>query len=80
MSSTPSRPHRDIIPRQTSSPPSSKRRRVVAPRQVIPDLVQIAQAETDCELLSGNNVISCFPTAGISIPQDEWATLVCKSS
>lgn len=39
----------------------------------------IAVAENQCQFLSGNNIISCFPTNTTTIPQHEWATFVCTS-
>ena len=82
----PSHTKRDHIwPRQTAPPslptPSySKRRRTVCPRQAIADLSSVIQAETKCQLDSGNEIISCFPTAGVSVAQEQWASFVCKSS
>ena len=80
MPNSPSRPQRDIWPRQTNLPSYSKRRRVLAPRQTITDLSQVIQAETECQLDSGNEVISCFPKAGVVVPQEQWASFVCMSS
>ncbi|PPQ85997.1 hypothetical protein CVT26_012754 [Gymnopilus dilepis] len=64
------------------TPPPTKRRRVhveLEERQIIADQSQVAQAKQACQLLSGNNVYSCFPTADTVIPQHEWATFVWNS-
>lgn len=37
-------------------------------------------AKTRCQLLSGNDVISCYPTSDTVIPQHEWASFVCAYS
>ncbi|KAJ6554915.1 hypothetical protein DFH09DRAFT_1365902 [Mycena vulgaris] len=37
-------------------------------------------AETNCQIHSGNEVISCFPTADIVIPQHQWASFVWNSN
>lgn len=37
------------------------------------------EAETACQLTSGNEIISCFPTASTTIPQHQWASFVCES-
>ncbi|KAK0244140.1 hypothetical protein EDD85DRAFT_945461 [Armillaria nabsnona] len=39
----------------------------------------VEQAEYNCEVNSGNEVISCFPTADSVFPQHQWATLVWNS-
>jgi hypothetical protein len=49
---------------------------VVATRLVLTRCVPAA-AETQCELQVGNDVISCFPTADIVVPQHQWVTFVC---
>lgn len=36
-----------------------------------------ASAETQCQFLSGNNIISCYPTNDTVVPQHEWTTFVC---
>ena len=79
MVAAPSRTQFNIGPEKTTTP-TRKRRRVVAPRQIIADQSQVSQAESRCQLLSGNDIISCFPTASTVIPQEEWATFVCMSS
>ncbi|KAF8630884.1 hypothetical protein AX17_005242 [Amanita inopinata Kibby_2008] len=48
-------------------------------RQVLADQHQIEEAKTNCQLLSANNIISCFPTADTVIPQHEWAAFVWNS-
>ncbi|PFH53360.1 hypothetical protein AMATHDRAFT_73535 [Amanita thiersii Skay4041] len=48
-------------------------------RQVIAFQDQIEEARRQCQLLSGNNVISCFPKANTIIPQHEWAAFVWNS-
>jgi hypothetical protein len=80
----PSRTHRHAIwPRQTDPPaavPSySKRRRTVYPRQTIADMSSVIQAEEQCQVDSGNEVISCYPTAGVTVAQKQWASFVCMS-
>ncbi|KAJ3574480.1 hypothetical protein NP233_g1752 [Leucocoprinus birnbaumii] len=49
------------------------------PRQVIADQSQVERAANQCQLLSGNDIISCFPTAGTEIPQHQWAAFVWNS-
>ncbi|EAU85807.2 hypothetical protein CC1G_05024 [Coprinopsis cinerea okayama7 len=55
------------------------RRDGLVARQIVAEQALIEQARRDCQLLSGNEIISCFPTAGISIPQHQWATFVWNS-
>jgi hypothetical protein len=74
MSPSPSRGNTNW-PAATAHP--NKRRRV-APRQIIADSAEVIAAEETCED-SGNQIISCFPTTGTVIPQEEWATFVCMS-
>ncbi|KAF9474158.1 hypothetical protein BDN70DRAFT_936867 [Pholiota conissans] len=62
-------------PTPPPTPTSHKRRR----RQVITDQSEVAQAMTDCQINSGNNVFSCFPTDSTRIPQHQWATFVWNS-
>jgi len=40
-------------------------------------LIHIENARTQCQLLSGNDVISCFPDANTFVPQSEWTSFVC---
>ncbi|KAF7292050.1 NAD(P)-binding protein [Mycena indigotica] len=54
-----------------------KRRR--RKRQVIADQSVVDSAKARCENASGNEVLSCFPTADVSIPQHQWATFVWNS-
>lgn len=49
------------------------------PTQRVSD-VTIAEAKSRCQFLSGNDIISCFPTSDSLIPQHEWATFVCTLS
>ncbi|KAF8158561.1 hypothetical protein B0H34DRAFT_797929 [Crassisporium funariophilum] len=62
-------------PPPTPSSSSTSRRR----RQVITDQTQVNQALTDCQINSGNDVFSCFPTADTTVPQREWASFVWNS-
>lgn len=59
-------------------PPTMKRRRTLRPRQTITDQAQVNQAAVDCQLNSGNAVVSCFPTAETVVPQHQWASFVCE--
>ncbi|KAF9523884.1 hypothetical protein CPB83DRAFT_647202 [Crepidotus variabilis] len=54
---------------------SPKRRRLQA-RQTIADQDKVATAMTQCQFDSGNEIISCFPTAETFIPQGDWASFV----
>ncbi|KAK0439843.1 hypothetical protein EV421DRAFT_1713129 [Armillaria borealis] len=45
----------------------------------LPDPSFSEQAEYNCEVNSGNEVISCFPTADSVFPQHQWATFVWNS-
>ncbi|KII86610.1 hypothetical protein PLICRDRAFT_43242 [Plicaturopsis crispa FD-325 SS-3] len=47
-------------------------------RQVA-DLPAVEAAQSQCEINSGNNVFSCFPTADTVIPQHEYAAFVWNS-
>ncbi|KAJ6455429.1 hypothetical protein C8R45DRAFT_592949 [Mycena sanguinolenta] len=49
-------------------------------RQVIADQAAVEAAETQCQIFSGNEVISCFPTADTVIAQHEFATFVWNSN
>ncbi|KAF8187784.1 hypothetical protein BJ912DRAFT_1022609 [Pholiota molesta] len=60
-------------------PPPPPPRPPHAARQVITDQDQVAQAMTNCQINSGNNVFSCFPTADTTIPQHQWASFVWNS-
>ncbi|KXN84603.1 hypothetical protein AN958_12284 [Leucoagaricus sp. SymC.cos] len=51
----------------------------LVPRQVIADQSQIASAKGRCQLLSGNDVISCFPTPDTVVPQHEWTAFIWNS-
>lgn len=37
-----------------------------------------AQAQQKCQYYSGNNVISCFPTSDVIVPQHQYAAFVCE--
>ncbi|KAJ7043900.1 hypothetical protein C8F04DRAFT_942855 [Mycena alexandri] len=81
-------------PAQTPSPHSSsprlaKRRRTPNPprgstskmaRQIVTDSAAVATAKTNCEVNSGNDIVSCFPTSSTVIPQHQWATFVWNSN
>jgi len=46
---------------------------------VVADQDIIEEARRVCQIYSGNEIISCYPSAGISIPQHQWATFVWNS-
>ncbi|EMD39817.1 hypothetical protein CERSUDRAFT_112080 [Gelatoporia subvermispora B] len=46
---------------------------------VVADPQQVAAAETQCELDSGNDVLSCWPLSNTTVPQHQWATFVWNS-
>lgn len=52
----------------------------LASRDVIADEAQVEQAEAECQVFSANNVFSCFPTNGTSIPQHQIASFVWNSN
>lgn len=66
---------------------ASKKRRHRAPatpvvhsrRQIVADQTAVEAAKERCSTTSGNDVISCFPTRGALIPQNQWATFVWNS-
>ncbi|KAF9031750.1 hypothetical protein BJ165DRAFT_1358148 [Panaeolus papilionaceus] len=67
-------------PAPTQLPQSSSSSSLaLSTRQVIADQAQVARARQQCQVFSGNDVFSCFPTAGTSIPQGEWASFVWNS-
>ena len=37
------------------------------------------EAMTQCQVFSGNAVVSCYPTTDTVVRQNEWATFVCTS-
>ncbi|KAJ7134405.1 hypothetical protein C8R44DRAFT_662814 [Mycena epipterygia] len=95
MLATPSQnniwPEQTPIPE--SAPRLAKRRRTLqAPplqprgstskmaRQIVTDSAAVATAKTNCEINSGNDIVSCFPTADTVIPQHQWATFVWNSN
>ncbi|KAJ6477163.1 hypothetical protein C8R47DRAFT_655493 [Mycena vitilis] len=49
-------------------------------RQVVTDQAGVAAAKNQCQFTSGNEVISCFPTADVVVPQHEFATFVWNSN
>ncbi|KAF8895168.1 hypothetical protein BD779DRAFT_1434155 [Infundibulicybe gibba] len=81
------------LPSSPSPPPrrSVKRRRIrdtslevrghtsKMARQVVADQTAVADAMTDCQFNSGNNIFSCFPTSDTIIAQHQWATFVWNS-
>ncbi|KAJ7163305.1 hypothetical protein C8R46DRAFT_891295 [Mycena filopes] len=83
-------------PAQTSSPESNsdtprlakRRRTLTSPRgstskmtrQIVTDSAAVATAKTNCEINSGNEIVSCFPTSSTVIPQHQWATFVWNSN
>ncbi|KAJ6557286.1 hypothetical protein DFH09DRAFT_986863 [Mycena vulgaris] len=96
MFATPSQnnlwPEQTPIP-DPSSPRLAKRRRTLnSPplqprgstskmvRQIVTDSSAIDTARTNCEINSGNDVVSCFPTANTVIPQHQWAAFVWNSN
>ncbi|KAF9005395.1 hypothetical protein BDQ17DRAFT_1423898 [Cyathus striatus] len=48
-------------------------------RQIIADQSELQQASIDCQILSGNDVISCFPTSDTIVPQHQWAAFIWNS-
>ncbi|KAJ6509020.1 hypothetical protein C8R45DRAFT_894034 [Mycena sanguinolenta] len=93
---TPSRntlwPEQTPIP-DPASPRMAKRKRSHSPplqvrgsstskmaRQIVTDQDQVATAKTNCEINSGNDVVSCFPTSDTVIPQHQWASFVWNSN
>ncbi|KAJ7075881.1 hypothetical protein B0H15DRAFT_941424 [Mycena belliarum] len=96
MVATPSQnnlgPEQTSIP-DPSLPRLAKRRRTLNPptlhprgstskmaRQIVTDSAAVATAKTNCEINSGNDVVSCFPTANTVVPQHQWATFVWNSN
>ncbi|KAG6853044.1 hypothetical protein C0991_007300 [Blastosporella zonata] len=73
----------------TSPKRSLKRRRIrddalastskTARRQVVVDQPEVAQALIDCQINSGNQVISCFPIADTVAAQHQWVSFVWNS-
>ncbi|KAF8073340.1 hypothetical protein FPV67DRAFT_740662 [Lyophyllum atratum] len=47
-----------------------------ARRQVVADSGAVNKALTDCQINSGNEIISCFPTSNTVVAQHEWVTFV----
>ncbi|KAJ7288511.1 hypothetical protein C8J57DRAFT_1280516 [Mycena rebaudengoi] len=75
------------------APRLAKRRRTLHPtpleprgstskmaRQIVADMQAVATAKTQCEINSGNDVVSCFPTDKTVVPQHQWATFVWNSN
>ncbi|KAJ6584417.1 hypothetical protein B0H19DRAFT_386402 [Mycena capillaripes] len=50
------------------------------PRQNIADQAAVDAAKERCEFQSGNEVISCFPTADVVVAQHEWVAFVWNSN
>ncbi|KAF7357401.1 hypothetical protein MSAN_01336100 [Mycena sanguinolenta] len=82
-----------LMPASPSNPPWPERTAESSPpfagqhastskmaRQVIADQAAVDAAETQCQIFSGNEVISCFPTADTVVAQHEWATFVWNSN
>jgi len=46
-------------------------------RSVLVEVFQIDQALRACQLLSGNDVISCYPTSDTRLAQHQWTSFVC---
>ncbi|EKM79067.1 hypothetical protein AGABI1DRAFT_73835 [Agaricus bisporus var. burnettii JB137-S8] len=74
------------LPTHASPRPAKRRRRDMhSPdqglqrRQTIADQDAIADAKRQCRLLSGNNVISCWPTADTTVAQHEWTSFIWNS-
>ncbi|KAK2465722.1 hypothetical protein APHAL10511_002266 [Amanita phalloides] len=67
---------RDHTPAPSFQPSATTSKRA---RQVVTDQDQVASAENECQLLSGNNILSCFPKNDTIIPQHQWATFVWNS-
>ncbi|TFK39008.1 hypothetical protein BDQ12DRAFT_87246 [Crucibulum laeve] len=63
----------EIIPLHADASTSGLASRATA------DQAEIQQALHDCQVNSGNDVFSCFPTADTVIPQDDWAAFVWNS-
>ncbi|KAF5370984.1 hypothetical protein D9615_010002 [Tricholomella constricta] len=81
--------HEPAAPIPTPRKRSLKRRRIrddsfastskSARRQVVADQAEVAKALTDCQINSGNNIISCFPTADTVVAQHQWVSFVWNS-
>ncbi|KAJ7081572.1 hypothetical protein B0H15DRAFT_450609 [Mycena belliarum] len=72
-------------PERTAIPPSVVRHTSnlsakVVKKQVVADQEAIATAKNVCEFSSGNEVISCFPTVNVSVPQAQWTAFVWNSN
>lgn len=46
-------------------------------RLVFIHIPNLAEAMEQCEVFSSNAVITCFPTSDTSVPQHDWAPMVC---
>ncbi|KAG6836468.1 hypothetical protein H0H93_007748 [Arthromyces matolae] len=75
LSSTPKRSLKRRRSRDDENASTSKS----AKRQVVVDSAQVEQAMTDCQLLSDNSVISCFPTSDTVVAQHQWISFVWNS-
>nr|GAT50577.1 predicted protein [Mycena chlorophos] len=77
-----------IWPAATAAPRSAKRRRTEhlaasskkMARQTVADQSEVNSAKTACEVDSGNDVVSCFPTESTVIAQHQWAAFVWNSN
>lgn len=70
-------------PSRRKRTPSADRRKLLSPQRrqgtSVPDQEAIDQAEQNCQVFSGNDVLSCYPTPNTTIYQDQWATFVWNS-
>jgi len=73
------RPTQPPSPATLQYPRPFKRRRVLEGRQVIADQAGVTAAQRQCQVFSGNEVYSCFPTTNTVVAQGEWASFVCAS-
>ena len=74
------RPTQPPSPVALQYPRPFKRRRMLERRQVIADQEGVIAAQRQCQVFSGNEVISCFPTTSTVVAQGEWASFVCALS
>ncbi|KAJ7626608.1 hypothetical protein DFH06DRAFT_1481063 [Mycena polygramma] len=80
----PASPLNDPWPERTAAPApplvNSHASTSKVARQVVADQAGVAAAKNQCQFASGNEVISCFPTADVVVPQHEFATFVWNSN
>ncbi|KAJ7196122.1 hypothetical protein GGX14DRAFT_673968 [Mycena pura] len=78
------RTQRHPWPEKTAAPTPSYNERHASTskqaRQIVADQDAVAAAKTQCEVESANDVLSCFPTADVEIPQHQWATFVWNTN